>query len=145
MRTDRFSLRGLLLALLLFGIVGLIPELVLLEHYDSLEQWIPLVMLTVSLASTLVLWRRPTGGALSAFRVSMMLCVAAGVAGLYYHYAGNVEFALERNPSLHGWPLFLKALGGATPTLAPGALAQLGLLGLVYAFRHPAAGTNESA
>jgi hypothetical protein len=144
MRTDRFTLRGLLLALLLFAIVGLVPELVLLEHYDSIEQWIPLVMLAVSLVATLVLWRRPSRRTLTAFRVVMGLCVAVALLGLYYHFAGNVEFALERNPSLSGLPLVWKALGGATPTLAPGALAQVGLLGLVYAYRHPAGGGNET-
>jgi hypothetical protein len=144
MRTDRFTLRGLLLALLLFGIAGLVPELVLLEHYDSVEQWIPLVMLGLSLVATLGLWRRPSRRTLSIFRGVMMLCVVAGALGLYYHYAGNVEFALERNPSLRGLPLMLKAMGGATPTLAPGALAQLGLLGLVYGYRHPAGGSNET-
>ena len=34
--------------------------------------------------------------------------------------------------------LVWKALRGATPALAPGALAQLGLLGLLYTYRHPA-------
>lgn len=143
MRTDRFTLRGLLLALLLFSTAGLVPELVLIEHYDSIEQWIPLVLLALSLVVTLVLWRRPSARALTAFRAIMVLCVAAGGLGLYYHFAGNVEFALERSPSLTGFPLVWKALGGATPTLAPGALAQIGLLGLVYAYRHPAGG-NES-
>ncbi len=145
MRTDRFTLRGLLLVLLLFGIAGLLPELVLQEHYDSIEQWIPIVMLGLGLVSALVLWRRPSRGALTTFRVVMALCVAAGAAGLYYHIAGNVDFALERNPELRGLALAWKALGGATPTLAPGALAQLGLLGLVYGYRHPAGGGNDTA
>jgi hypothetical protein len=64
--------------------------------------------------------------------------VVVGVLGLYYHYHGNVEFALERNPSLRGTGLIWKALRGATPALAPGALAQLGLLGLLFCYRHPA-------
>lgn len=144
MRTNRFTLRGLLLALLLFGTAGLVPELVLLEHYDSLEQWIPLVMLTLCLVVTLLLWRLPSARMLWAFRAIMVLCVAMGGLGLYYHYMGNVEFELERNPQLRGLALMWKSLGGATPTLAPGALAQLGLLGLVYAYRHPAGG-NETA
>jgi hypothetical protein len=145
MRSDRFTLRGLLFVLLLFGIAGLLPELVLQEHYDSIEQWIPIVMLGLSLVSALVLWRRPSRGTLKSFRAIMALNVAAGVLGLYYHFAGNVAFALERNPDLDGLALAWKALGGATPTLAPGALAQLGLLGLVYAYRHPAGGDNDSA
>lgn len=62
--------------------------------------------------------------------------VVTGVAGLYFHYAGNVEFTLERDSTLSGAGLVWKALRGATPVLAPGALAQLGLLGLAYTYTH---------
>jgi hypothetical protein len=41
-------------------------------------------------------------------------------------------------PSLTGFELFREAISGATPTLAPGAMLHLGLLGLLYTFRHPA-------
>ena len=33
------------------------------------------------------------------------------------------------DPALHGLDLFWSALRGATPALAPGAMAQLGLIG----------------
>ncbi len=73
----------------------------------------------------------------------MALFIVAGILGLYLHYRGNVEFALERDPSLTGARLIWKALRGATPALAPGALAQLGLMGLVFTYGHPAlAGRN---
>jgi hypothetical protein len=68
----------------------------------------------------------------------MLLCVAAGLVGVFLHYRGNVEFELEREPLLRGLALFREAVRGATPALAPGAMAQLGLLGLVYSYRHPA-------
>jgi hypothetical protein len=64
--------------------------------------------------------------------------VVAGLVGLVLHFRGNLEFEREDDPSLRGLRLIWKALRGATPTLAPGALAQLGLLGLVWAHRHPA-------
>jgi hypothetical protein len=68
----------------------------------------------------------------------MVLYLLIGLLGVYLHYRGNVEFALERYPTLGGFKLMWKALRGATPALAPGALAQLGLLGLLYTYRHPA-------
>jgi hypothetical protein len=68
----------------------------------------------------------------------MAACVVAGAVGFYLHMRGNFEFELESNPSLRGAALVWEALKGATPSLAPGALAQLGLLGLVAAHRHPA-------
>jgi hypothetical protein len=68
----------------------------------------------------------------------MGLYVAAGVLGVYLHLRGNFEFERERDPSLGGSALLWEAMRGATPALAPGALAQLGLVGLAFAFRHPA-------
>jgi hypothetical protein len=68
----------------------------------------------------------------------MALCVVAGAVGVWLHYRGNVEWELERDASLGGVRLFWEAIRGATPALAPGALSQLGLLGLAYAHRHPA-------
>jgi hypothetical protein len=68
----------------------------------------------------------------------MIVFVVAGALGLVLHFKGNMEWALERQPELSGMTLVWKSLTGATPALAPGALAQLGLLGLVWSYRHPA-------
>ena len=131
-------IRSLLLALVLFGAAGLVLELLLLGHYESPWQWAPLVVLTLTFATGLAAWRRPGPRALGAFRALMMVCLAAGLVGVILHYKGNLEFALERDPELSGLALIWKCLRGATPALAPGAMAQLGLLGLVYTYRHPA-------
>ena len=131
-------LRRALLALVLLGAAGLVLELLLLEHFESALQFIPLVLLAFVLVSATVLARRPSVRAVQIFRGVMLLCVVAGVVGVFLHYRGNVEFELERQPLRHGLDLFWKAIRGATPALAPGALSQLGLLGLVYTFRHPA-------
>ena len=96
------------------------------------------MLLVVTLGDGLVVWRRPTRRTLSVFRGLMLVCVAAGVAGFVLHVKGNLEFALERDPDLTGIALVWKVLRGATPVLAPGALALLGLLGLVFTYRHPA-------
>ncbi|GLC26799.1 hypothetical protein [Roseisolibacter agri] len=135
--TGDAPLRRLLLLLVLFGAVGLVAELLLLEHWDDPWQWTPLVLLGLVLALGGLLARRPTRGLLRAFRALMGACLIAGVLGVYLHYRGNVEFELEREPTLAGVALLWEAVRGATPALAPGALAQLGLLGLLYAHRHP--------
>jgi hypothetical protein len=82
---------------------------------------------------------------LRVFQVVMALCVVIGAVGVYLHYRGNVEFEVERDASLHGLRLFWEAIRGATPALAPGALAQLGLLGLVYTYRHPVLGPSTTS
>ena len=131
-------LRTLLLGLVFVGAGGLEVELLLLEHFESVWQFTPLVLLGVVLVAAALVWRRPGRSTVRFFQVVMALCIAAGLVGLLLHYRGNVEFELERDPMRHGFDLFWKAIRGATPTLAPGAMAQLGLLGLVYCYRHPA-------
>ncbi len=137
-------LRQLLLALVFFGIVGLEVELALLRHAESLSQWIPHVTLMIGLLATAAVYFRPGPGTLRAFRAIMIVFLAVGALGVFLHYRGNVEFALERDPSLSGLRLLWKALRGASPALAPGALAQLGLLGLLYTFKHPAFGGDST-
>jgi hypothetical protein len=131
-------LRRVLLALVALTALGLTVELALLEHVESPSQWVPFVVLAAGLTSAGVVARRATPRALRVFQGVMALCVVAGLAGVVLHYRGNVEFELESDPSARGLDLVWRSLTGATPALAPGALAQLGLLGLAYAYRHPA-------
>src|SRR2546423_4390178 len=139
------SIRQLLLALVFIGIVGLETELALLRHAESFSQWLPHVVLMIGLLSTIIVYFRPGVATVRAFQAVMLTFVIVGVLGLFLHYRGNVEFALERDPSLSGAGLVWKALRGATPALAPGALSQLGLLGLLYGYRHPALAGNSVA
>lgn len=131
------SLRSLLLWVMILGMAGLLAELILLEHYESWRQWLPMLGLLGGLLIALALAQRPTPGRLRAFRVVMSLFLAMGALGVYFHVMGNMEFELERGRGLSGLALFWEVLRGATPALAPGALAQVGLLGLAYVYRHP--------
>jgi hypothetical protein len=132
------SLRQLVLALVFVGIIGLEIELALLRHADSFSQLIPHIVLLIGLLATTLVYLRPSAAVLRAFQAIMWLFVVIGLLGLYFHFKGNLEFATERDPSLSGFKLIWKVLRGATPALAPGALSQLGLLGLIYTYKHPA-------
>jgi hypothetical protein len=136
-RFTRASVHQLLLALVVIGIVGLEVELALLRHAESFSQWIPHVTLFIGLLTTAVVYFQTEPRTLRAFQVMMIVFLTVGALGVYFHLHGNVEFALERDPSLSGVRLLWKALRGASPALAPGALAQLGLLGLLYSYKHP--------
>ena len=136
-RHDDGPLRRMLLGLVLLGAVGLLVELGLLEHFDSATQWIPLALLVVVVGAVVAVYVRGGRGTVRFFQGVMALCVVTGVIGVWLHYRGNVEFELERDGSLGGIRLFWEAIRGATPALAPGALSQLGLVGLAYTFRHP--------
>ena len=128
-----------LLALVLLMIIGLIPELVLLEHYEEWQQLIPLVLLGAALLSTVLFWLVPRRAVLALFRTVMVLCFASALLGLYFHYQANVEFVLERHPEYRGWQLFKEAMTGGMPALAPGTMAQLALMGLAATLRRRSA------
>ena len=132
-------MRGLLLAVLVFGIAGTLVELVLLSHYEGVLQLAPLVLLGISLG--VIGWHlaRPGAGTVRALRVAMILFVLAGPAGVAFHLNGAAEFQRELDPS-QGW---IQVLGKAVraqapPLLAPGVMLQLGLIGLIYTYRYPA-------
>jgi hypothetical protein len=126
-----------MLAILGLAVVGTLAELVLLEHYEDWQQWIPLALLS---ASALVLaWHAARGDAASrrALQACMWTLVVAGLAGVVLHLEGNLEFEREISPELAGVALWLEVARGATPALAPGSLIPFGLLGLLYARFHP--------
>ena len=139
------DIRRLILAVLLLGLVGTAVELVLLGHYDGPWQAAPLWVIASGLA--VVVWQgaRPTRGGLRALRLVMGAFVLAGGLGVLLHYRGNLEFQLENDPNQTKWELFWKVMRAqAPPALAPGLMAQLGLLGLIYAHKHPASVAAEN-
>jgi len=132
------SLRKILLAILALGMMGSLTELILLKHSEEIFQWVPLVLLGVGLLA--LTWHGVSGSALSLrlLRWLMYGFVTAGVAGIYFHFQGSAEFKLESQPNLAGMALFWEAIRAkAPPLLAPGAMVQLGLLGLAYTYKHP--------
>jgi hypothetical protein len=130
-------IRRVLFALFVLGATGTGLELLLLGHTEDLGQLSPLLLIAASIP--LAIWSgadsRPRG--VRAFQVTMGLFIANGFLGLGLHYWGNAEFELEMYPSLGGLTLWWEAMRGATPTLAPGTMIELGLIGLAYTYRHP--------
>ena len=133
------SLRKVLLGILLLGMAGTMTELLLLQHTEDVTQLIPLLLIGAGYLA--VAWNaiHRSHLSISALQIVMILFVAAGILGMYFHYRANVEFQLEVQPELSGSTLLWKVLQAKTPpALAPGVMAQLGLIGLAYAYRHPA-------
>jgi hypothetical protein len=130
--------RRLLIGLVLLGTLGLIAELLLMEHFDGWQMLIPLVVLGLGLVVSALAALRPTPPVVRIFQGLMGAFILAGLVGLWLHYRGNEAFELEIAPATAGTALIWKAMRGAVPTLAPGALVQLGLLGLIWAYDHPA-------
>ena len=139
--SNQTPLRRFLLALLALGVAGMSTELVLLNHYEDAWQMVPFAVLGLGLFS--IVWHVVDGRAASLrlLRIVMVLFLVSGAAGIFLHYQGNLEFQLEIDPSRSQWELFQKVIRAkAPPALAPAAMAQLGLLGLAYVFRHPGLG-----
>lgn len=131
--------RRLLLGIFLIGVGGIAVELILLGHYEELNQLIPLALSGLAILSLAAAAFRPTPVGVRVFRVVMLMLVISGFVGTWLHYQATTEFQLEMDPSLTGLALFRKAIvAKAPPALAPGAMIQLGLIGLAYTFRHPA-------
>jgi hypothetical protein len=132
------ALRRFMLALLVVAMIGTMVDLMLLEHHEDAWQMVPLALLAAGvLAAAATLTGR--AGAVVLFRIVMALVIASGIIGLGLHYVGNTEFQKEMDPSLAGWPLFVKAMTAkAPPALAPASMVQMGVLGLLYTYHHPA-------
>lgn len=140
------ALRRFVLAALTFGLFGVLADLIALNHFEDSWQMVPLLL--IGLAFGAIGWYLAGGGAPSVrlLQILMVFFVVAGAIGVVLHYRGNMEFQLEIDPSQRGWDLFTKVIQAkAPPALAPGAMAQLGLLGLAYAFRHPAFGPKAAS
>jgi len=132
------QIRRLILALLAFGLIGTVVDLFGLEHHEEWLQIVPIAFISLSLL--VVLWHALSGSSasLTTLRMLMPIMVIVGVVGIVLHMRGSMEFQLEANPDLAGWALMKKLLAAkAPPALAPGIMVQLGLLGLVYGYKHP--------
>lgn len=129
------TIRTVIFTVLILGMGGLLAELALIAHYEDAAQWIPIALLAAGLVvvtADLVLAR---GWTQLLVQLTMVLVMAAGVLGIYFHFQGSREFQLEMDPQLRGTALIWHVLRAKSPpTLAPGSMIQLGVLGLGYAY-----------
>lgn len=129
------TITTVILTVLTFGMAGLLAELMLIAHYEDATQWIPIALLGAGLcvvAADFVLARSWTQ---LLIQLTMVLVIAAGILGVYFHYRGSREFQLEMDSQMRGATLVWHVLRAKSPpTLAPGSMIQIGVLGLGYAY-----------
>jgi len=137
-------LRRFLLAALAVGVAGTAGELILLGHFESATQWIPVAAL--GLAAVVLVWHAAAPSRLTVRLVQVLMAafVVSGLVGVGLHYDGNVEFERELHPKDTGMAFLSHVLAGATPVLAPGSMVLLGLVGIAHAYRHPSAAGGMS-
>jgi peptidoglycan/LPS O-acetylase OafA/YrhL len=115
------TLRRAMLGLVVLGTIGLCVELIVLEHYADWNQLIPLAVSCLGLLAGLWTLLVPGLAAVRAWQFTMLLFIGTGITGITMHFDLRSETV---NP----------------PLLAPALFVQLGLLGLLYTYRHPATG-----
>ena len=130
-------LRRTLLGIISLGVVGTLTELFLMGHYKEATQWPPIILLALTAIGVVMMVIKPTPRNIKLFRWLMLLVAVSSLVGIFFHLKGNIEFKLETKPDLAGLALLWKSIQGGIPVLAPGMMAQVGLLGLAYTFRHP--------
>ncbi len=134
------NLRRFALALAAVGVIGTLLELTLIKHYASKDQVIPYVLLGLSALGLIAVMVRPTALVLRVFQAVMIVTILGSGIGMFEHLKANAhnagatqdKEAIPTTPSA-----ILAGINGFAPLLAPGVLAQVGLLGLVFTYRHP--------
>ncbi|MCO6450092.1 MAG: hypothetical protein J5I90_04815 [Caldilineales bacterium] len=120
-------------------------ELIFSEHFDSLPQYIPFVLCALGLVAVALVWLRPVRSRLLGLRVIMAVIVFGSLFGGWEHLESNLEFAQEIKPAASMATVFIDALFGAAPLLAPGILAFGALLAIAATYNHVALRkTNEA-
>lgn len=137
-------LRRVLIGLAVFMLAGTLGELLVIEHFQETEQYIPIVMCVVALIAMGAAIARPQRLTLQTLRAVMIVLGLVSLLGLYYHITGNFAFELEIRPNATLGEVFLDALGGANPLLAPGVLGIAAVMALAWTYYHPAL-KSESA
>jgi hypothetical protein len=119
-------------------------DLLLIRHYEDSNQLIPLTVAAVGLLVMMWVAARPNVAALRVMQLVMLCFIGTGIIGVTLHFQANAEFQREVDPAITTRDLIWKVVEAtAPPALSPGVLVQLGLLGLVYTYKHPALGAVE--
>ena len=123
---------------------GTIVELFLLDHTETLVQLTPFILCCVGALAVAAALGRPKRGTLIALRVVMGLLLLGGLFGIYEHIENNLAFELEIRPTATASDVWLEALKGDSPLLAPGALALAACLALAGTYEHPALARRQA-
>jgi uncharacterized membrane protein YqjE len=112
-------------------------ELIFVEHYSEPLMIIPLVLIGLSLLAIIAIVFWPNAKVFKVFRGVMLLLIVGSAVGVFFHLRGNVEVVQEVDSELQGLSRIWGIVTGGAPALAPGLLAQVGLLGFLYTYKHP--------
>jgi hypothetical protein len=118
--------------------VGTVVELLLAEHTEDPIQFIPFALCGVGLIAVVAALRWPRRGTLIALRAVMGLLMLGSLLGVFEHIEGNLAFEQEIRPTATLSAIWLDAIKGAAPLLAPGILALVAIIAIASTYYHPA-------
>lgn len=131
------TIRRVLAWTLVYGAAGLLTELILVGHYETPAQYVPLLLLGIVVMIGVVIIVAPTAGKLRILQMVLVVVVTSGILGIGLHLQHNETEERARDPLSSRLALLLRSLSGTSPVLAPGAMALLGVVGLAFTHRHP--------
>ncbi|MEL6559266.1 MAG: hypothetical protein AAFQ94_13840 [Bacteroidota bacterium] len=117
------------LSLLTFWIisVGLIADLILIGHYQTIWQTVPLLMQFLAVFAVLVYHNNPISRLEKIINSLVVLLILSGVAGVGFHLHNNWQFEVELHPGQSVTELIQNVTTGAVPIMTPGAMIVSGL------------------
>ncbi|MCB0182207.1 MAG: hypothetical protein KDI62_28545 [Anaerolineae bacterium] len=130
-------LRLFLLGLAIFIFAGTVIELWFTNHMESAIQLIPFGLAGLGILAIGAALIAPQRATLLGLRVVMGLVALGSCFGIYEHIEHNLAFELDIRPNATVAQVFLDALGGTSPLLAPGILALAAILVLAATYYHP--------
>lgn len=136
-------LRRFLLALSILLLGGTVVELLLVNHKENAVQIIPFVLCGLGAIAAFIVLIRPRRATVLSLRLCTTLVICGSVFGIYEHLANNVSFQREIKPNAPMSDVFMSAIAGGNPLLAPGTLAVAAILALAATYYHPALERSE--
>lgn len=137
-------LRRGILGVAILGTAAMTVELLLIGHYASSNQTIPLAVAALALVALVWVALAPSLVAIRLLQLAMLVTAGTGITGIALHFQSNVATLRHDEPALAGADLIWRVVTTpAPPALAPGVMVQIGLLGLLVSYRHPALHEEE--
>lgn len=131
-------LRRFVLAAAVATYLAAAVELILVEHYEEWQQFLPFGMIGLGVLAAGWAWASPGHASVAAARWAGALAVGTSLAGVYWHVTGNLAFVREVMPDAGTAKVLWGTVSGGNPLLAPGMIALAGLLAAAATYRHPA-------
>jgi hypothetical protein len=123
--------------------LGTIAELWFAEHTESRTQLIPFVLCGLGFLSAAWVLLMPNRLSFYTLRVVMVTALGGSLYGMYQHLSNNLAFELEIRPNATRSDVWMDALKGVNPLLAPAILALVAVLAMAATYQHPALGKRE--